>query len=448
VLLTNDVSCPTSGIHATVYISGSLISLVRLQLGESGALHEILWAENGLFPLCVRNYGVWECLWSPYSGSLKSTIPKGIASLVAPWPLEVWPIVANLVAAVLGGLLVVLTFVVVRISGGSLPLAAALSMTLVLHPSLGTESINSTAHLYIPVAYVVTLVLFLPSALSRLPLTAIFVVVSGGVLTMPPLTLVVVLGYCLDQSRRVNAKRWIVSGASALIALLVEFVGRSIDRDSRATQFKFSSLGDWLRQLPLNLVESLVGDQPAEEIAFLYERKAFWVGVAISVVVVVSLLARSRISQVLRVPLGLLAAGMILSLVPGLAYGVIDRYFVWLQLAAAAACIYLLFAATQRGALRAIVLVGLWAVWLFGGSFAAAEIRVSENYHWSSYLSVASEYCQTTNAETAEILFAPDWPLASDTKAQATGVHSNRIRCSDLTQYGAKDDSGPSMFGD
>jgi len=435
-------------VIVTLVFFGAVTSLIRLFVGNVMSVRQILWAEDGLFALCIRNNGILECLSSPYSGSMKSTIPKLLAGLIAPFSVLHWAIVANIVAAITIGVLVCLVFHLLRISGGSKALALALSVTPLVHPSLGVESVNSTANLYIPLTYVVMLVLILPSTKSQLRRPALAALVFAGILTMPPLFFVLLLGFALDKSRIANCKLWLTSGVAGVAALSIELVGTLIDSGQRPMNPSATSLVDYITRIPLKLVESIIGDQPAEDIALLYEPEVFWVGIPATLAVVFLVLVSLRFSERIRTAMGLVASGMLLSIVPSLAYGVIDRYFIWLQLSVAAAAMWLLYASDGWRLTRILLSTAVFVAWLFGGSFPAAESRVSESYSWSFYLSEASMQCRNQAVESVEVLFAPDWPLAEDAKAQASGVHRNHIRCSDLKGFRSSVDSSESSYDD
>ncbi len=44
------------------------LTIIRLYLGDTRSLTEVLWAEDGLFPVCVRNSGAFDCLGQSYAG--------------------------------------------------------------------------------------------------------------------------------------------------------------------------------------------------------------------------------------------------------------------------------------------------------------------------------------------------------------------------------------------
>jgi len=160
-----------------VWFIGFSISVGRLLLGNRSAVTTILWAEDGLFPLCIRNNGLIACLIEPYGGSMHF-LPKLLAGILAPMPITVWPTLANMVAATLAGSISGMVYFLVRKSAHAASLALALAMIPVAHSSLRMEAINSYANAYIPVAYlfcVVYLVRPIMGLINRLALCPIYI---------------------------------------------------------------------------------------------------------------------------------------------------------------------------------------------------------------------------------------------------------------------------------
>jgi len=75
-------------------------SVGRLWLANPEVLGQVLWAEDGLFPLCAMQSGFLTCLFEPFAGYLLFA-PRVIAGLVALAPLVDWAAFANGIAAAL-----------------------------------------------------------------------------------------------------------------------------------------------------------------------------------------------------------------------------------------------------------------------------------------------------------------------------------------------------------
>ena len=116
---------------AAALVAGAL-SVGRLLLANGSALSNLVWAEDGLFPLCVRAHNVASCAVDPYSGYLL-LVPRLVAWPVSLVPMDSWPMATNVAAAVLAALLAALAVVVLRAggSGGVAAVVVALLPTIV-----------------------------------------------------------------------------------------------------------------------------------------------------------------------------------------------------------------------------------------------------------------------------------------------------------------------------
>ena len=82
----------------------ALISVGRLWLFDRSAPSEVLWAEDGLFTLCIHKADFWTCLTDPFAGYLLLA-PRVLVWPVSLLPWETWALAANLVAALLAGVI-------------------------------------------------------------------------------------------------------------------------------------------------------------------------------------------------------------------------------------------------------------------------------------------------------------------------------------------------------
>src|SRR6056297_1240463 len=99
-----------------VGLIAATISLGRLWLGNSQAPQEVLWAEDGLFALCIRNADFFTCLAEPYAGYFLFT-PRVLAWPVAVLPWEYWALASNILAALLAGLIAAFLVTIARRAG-------------------------------------------------------------------------------------------------------------------------------------------------------------------------------------------------------------------------------------------------------------------------------------------------------------------------------------------
>ena len=77
-------------------LSSSLISFIRMFLGENNFLKNNIWAEDGLLVVCNIKSNVFSCLTDSYSGYLL-LYPRIISFLVHYFSVENWALVNNLI---------------------------------------------------------------------------------------------------------------------------------------------------------------------------------------------------------------------------------------------------------------------------------------------------------------------------------------------------------------
>jgi hypothetical protein len=79
-----------------------LLGIVRLVLGNPEALTQVLWAEDGLFALCVRSFDAVSCTIEPFAGYLL-LLPRVSTALVSVLPMSVWPLASVMLALIVAG---------------------------------------------------------------------------------------------------------------------------------------------------------------------------------------------------------------------------------------------------------------------------------------------------------------------------------------------------------
>ncbi|HEY7821236.1 MAG TPA: hypothetical protein VIG24_00285, partial [Acidimicrobiia bacterium] len=137
-------------------ISAAAVSLLRLWLGDRNAIVEVLWAEDGLFPLCIHKADFFTCTAQPFAGYLLF-LPRVLAWPVSVFPLEQWALVANLLAALLAGIAAFLVFLFARRFGLTVFVSVVLALLPVIAPMSGLEAINALGSSYMLLLYVTTL---------------------------------------------------------------------------------------------------------------------------------------------------------------------------------------------------------------------------------------------------------------------------------------------------
>lgn len=412
-----------------VGVAGCVMSLLRIVVPNRSALQTVLWAEDGLFPLCVRNNGMTTCLLEPYGGSMHF-LPKMLAGIVAMTPLQVWPLAANLLAGALAGFICGLVYLLTIRAKCSRALALALSMTPVLHASVGAESINSYGNSYVLVAYLFCVVYLIPQILTITTEWFLWIFTLVSVLTLPSLVLVVPIAVLADAKRIVPKRRWILSFSAMFAAVLVQLRVITQSTNARSPGFSRSSLGNWLVHVPEKVVESLLGEgRASKEVLRVSTLNTIqFAGAAVLLFSLLCLLViykKSRWSPAAAMML----SGLVLSAVPSVLFFPVSRYFVWLQLLVVASINYVLLSWSRIRILNAVLVLTVFLPSV--GGFPAREFRVSTEYRWDDSLTSARDDCEETDGLVAEVLFAPGWPIGAVRNSLTTNTN-NIVRCSDL----------------
>ena len=134
------------------------ISLGRLWLGNPDALQENLWAEDGLFPLCIHKADFLTCLGDPFAGYFLF-LPRVLAWPISLLPVESWALGANLVAAVLAGIVTACAFLIMARAGLGAYVSVAVALLPVVTPMVGLEAINAIGSGYMLLLFLATLAL-------------------------------------------------------------------------------------------------------------------------------------------------------------------------------------------------------------------------------------------------------------------------------------------------
>jgi len=398
-------------LYLVVGILSAAISLGRLSITDREVLSELVWAEDGLFPLCVTNYGYWDCLWEPYAG-YQLFLSRTLAVPVAYTPLDSWPLATNLVAAVSYGAMSVITYWLLR----RIPLpawaAAFAALVPVLLPIVGLEAINTAGSLYMVLlvaAAIAASVNFQPP----LPGWVIPILFLVTALTIP-IALVLVLPLVLRYLRKTISLEQLLP---ALIALVVGSV------------FQFAVIISAAGQRPINVTSaSFVGwiDGVASSLAglvgfrleLLPTGQMSWLGSDINQSIGLILIITALILPLLMLrrprletPALLILTGLTMSAVPSILGPNNNRYYVTFSiLLIIAALIALTRETSRRLQFVAASLSGMLLIaWI--SHLPASELRATPEPRWSFMLKEARDRCNAEPERVDVVLrFTPVWP--------------------------------------
>ncbi len=411
------------GLPVLVGILAGFISLLRLWLGNHQALTEVVWAEDGVFPLCVEKAGFLTCLIDPFAGYLLA-LPRLIAGFVAILPVSSWALATNLLAALLAALACGFAFYWSRRFGLGWVASAVIGLLPVIAPVVGLEAINALGSSYMLLLYVSTLVLALPMAFdagasrsvsiwrwpSVLGFALLFLLTA---LTIPTAGVFLAL-IAVQVLRRALPRRvaliWVVVIVLGLLAQWWTAVNAAKPRVVAASVDSFTG---WVDSLPSTILTYWPGMQlgdydffgvfPVSELA--------WTGWLVLIALVIGGLLLVIWGGDHGVSIGLLMlAGIVIGAVPTIIGGSNNRYFVVPLLLWGAAAMIALDPIVRRSrwwvVTLLIVLVGI----IWSPMFSASWFRTMPAPPWSAEVARVENACKADPALQERIIFSPYWP--------------------------------------
>jgi len=392
------------------------ISLGRLWLGNSQAITENLWAEDGLFALCIQKADFATCLTDPFAGYLLF-VPRVLAWPVAAMPWESWALIANLLAAALAGLTAALVLVVLRGAGLSLFGSGAVALLPVMTPIVGLEAINTIGSSYMLLLFVSTLaILFRPQRGNRWTwLVAVLLLLTA--LTIPT-AVVLVIPVAMQMWRRAVGRSTGLLWIAALIAgLLPQAIVALTATTQRPIQLSVQSLNDWANSVPTSILTMWPGVSLGEYSFFTNFTLAplsvtgWFVVVALVVLGSWQLWVGWRRLERSNAAIGaLVLAGLAFGLIPSVIGYTNNRYFVVPVLLWAAALIIGLDPVIRRSRWWTVGLVAglVLLVWL--PALPASEYRSTPAPAWTDEVARVEAKCLSDPAFVDRPIFSPFWP--------------------------------------
>jgi len=394
------------------------ISLARLWLGNRDAVQENLWAEDGLFPLCIHKADFFTCLSDPFAGYLLF-LPRVLAWPVSVLPWEAWALGANLIAALLAGLVSALAFLVTIRAGLGAFVSAAVALLPVIAPMVGLEAINAIGSSYMLLLFLSTVVLLFPpqTGWSRLDVGLIAVLLLVTALTIPS-ALVLVLVLIVQLARRVVSLSVIGVWAGGLaLGLIAQAVVALTATTRRPLNVNAGSFNAWADSVPTSLLTYWPGLSISEYSFFTNFTMAplsitGWLVVgAIVVIGLWKLRAGWKAERGNSAAIGLLLlAGLAVGLIPSVIGYTNNRYFVVPLLLWGAAALVWLDPVIRRsrpwavGVLAALVLLIWWP------AMPASEYRATPAPPWTAEVERIKAKCLSDPAFVDRPLFTPFWP--------------------------------------
>ena len=392
-----------------------LFSLLRLWWGNPDSLTQVVWAEDGVFPLCVEKAGFLTCLLDPFAGYLLF-LPRLVAGLVALVPVEQWALTTNLLAAVLAGVVAALSFAVARRFGLGWVASVVIGLLPVIVPVVGFEAINALGSSYMLLLYLSTLVLALPVRSHDIGwrmTTAVAVLLLLTTLTIPTGGVFLALILVQVVRRAVPWRAGLVWAVVILAGLAAQWFTAVNAEKPRQIAVSGDSFRGWVDSLPATILTFWPGLR-LESYDFF---GVFPVSpLPITGAIVALAITIGGLVLVIRggdgmVGIGLLLlTGVVVGAVPTVIGGSNNRYFVVPLLLWAAAAMVALdpLARRSRPWMVAIVVVIVAAVWW--PAMPASWFRTMPAPPWQEEVLRVENACKGDPALQERIIFSPYWP--------------------------------------
>lgn len=412
----------TPGLFPRTLVAGvgvglvaAAVSLLRLWWSNPDALTQVIWAEDGLFPLCVAKAGFLTCLVDPFAGYLLF-LPRVAAGLVAALPLGEWALATNLLAALLAGITSGIAMIVLRRFGLTWFVSIAIALLPVLIPPLGMEAINALGSSYMLVLFLSTIVLAFPGPPPRrewLRTALVAVLLAVATLTIPTagaLLLAIVVQAWRRAVPLVAAAIW---GAVVALGLAAQWWVASHAAIPRAMAPSHETFDKWVDSLP----ETILSLWPGMKLApYDYFGVFPIVPLPITGALIAIALLGGGAFLVLRgsprsVALGLLLlTGVAMGAVPAIIGGINNRYFIVPVLLWASAGLVALDPWVRRTRIWVVALMAALVLAIWWPSFPASWFRASPAPPWSEEVSRVLDACAADLGADVQMSFSPYWP--------------------------------------
>ena len=420
----------TALFYLSIAAAASLLSIARILITNPSALSTLVWAEDGLFPLCVTQHGYVSCLVDPFAGYFLF-LSRTLAVPVSWAPIDTWPLATNVVAALsIGALAALIAWIAVR-SGWSGSFAAATAMVPVVIPIAGFEAVNAAGSAYMLLLIAASMMVSLPAG-RKVPVWVLPTLLLVTSLTIPSSALLLVPLTITMLTHPREWTRYAVSALALIAGIGVQLVTTLTTDNPRPIAISSASLEGWVQGLPIALRTLwpggvVLGPTGVLEGWAVPSPAVSWLLLTTLILVAVILIIAGLRSHDRRLSgLGLLiGSGLALGAGPAIAGFANNRYYVIplavLVMASVLALGLLIHRYDVAIALGVVaVMVVIWAP-----GFAAGSYRSNASPEWPAMLMEARNQCASGAIDVA-LTFSPNWPFAD---AVFPGVTSQRVPC-------------------
>lgn len=395
--------------------AAAAISLLRLWLGNHDALTEVIWAEDGVFPLCIEKANFLTCLMDPFAGYLLF-LPRLVAGLVALLPVASWALATNLIAAALAGIAGGLSFAIVRRFGLGWVSSVVIGLLPVIVPVVGLEAINAIGSSYMLLLYVATLALAFPRRHEGMrwgSVTAIAVLLLLTTLTIPTAGVFLALIAVQVIRRTVPWRAGAIWAVVIIVGLAAQWFTASNAEKPRVIAATRESFDGWVSSVPDTILTFWPGLRlaPYDFFGVFPVTPLTITGAIVTLAIVIGGLV-----LVIRggdEPAGiglLLLTGIVVGAVPAIIGGSNNRYFVVPLLLWAAAAMVSLDSLIRRSRWWMVAIAGAIILAVWWPSIPASWFRTTPAPAWSAEVLRVENSCRADPALKERIIFSPYWP--------------------------------------
>lgn len=404
-------------ISIVVGVLAGVISIGRLWLFDRSAPAQVLWAEDGLFTLCIAKADFFTCLADPFAGYLPF-LQRVLAWPVSLLPWEQWAIGTNIVAALTAGVVSALALIMLRRFGLGWYVAIIISLLPVITPIAGLEVINSIGNTYMLMLFLATLLVALPGQARGEP-QSVGYLIAGSVLllitalTIPSAVVIIVLLIIMAIRGYWPIRTTLIWTASLVLGLAVQFIYIISAQSPRQFALGSETLNLWADSIPISILTNWPGLSIAEYTFFTnFQLTPFaytgWLFAVALLALSVWWILRGSLR---RVVVGVLVLG-------GLGFGFIpsaigfanNRYFVVPVLLWAAALLIGLDSRISRTRPWIIVLITVVIAAIWSPAIAASAYRATPAPPWSEEVARVEARCTAEPEFIDRPIFTPFWP--------------------------------------
>lgn len=403
------------------------ISILRVVVVNPQALQNLVWAEDGIFPLCVDKEGPLTCTVDAYAGYL-ILLPRLLAIPISGLPLESWAWATNLVAALAAGVLCAIAMGSLRSWGLSRVPAAFISLLPVAAPIVGLEAINVYSSVYMLLLFTMTIVLATWTP-DRSPWWAALGVLVTA-LTIPSAIVLALPLVLLAVNRRIKLTQWAPLFVALLVGMCAQLAVALNAAIPRPVSVSWNSINAWVENIPVALLTLWPGMSfgPTTIFGIFETPTQWWSGwLILALLVGLALLGVSRGDRVSWAAGVLTISGLAIGAIPTVIGYVSVRYYVAPVLLITASAVLMVTRIRWRNP-GVAALTGLAVViFLWWPAFPASSWRATATPSWLTEVDRIRGACAVDVAATVDVLFSPDWPMPQVELSEPTTARAKCI---------------------